>query len=138
VRDLVKYSEEHTKEMDFDTIFSQAALAACLKYPPTVSIVGNGALAKSKLRRKRKATTLRISESQPMEIAQLEAPILSSDKSSSEVDMGGRSEFLQEETSEQTMGLGTPISLKKQKKVLLKPGKRKFPNLLGLIALDIH
>jgi hypothetical protein len=115
VWDLVKHSEEHTTEMNFDTIFSQAALVVCLKYPPTVSITGSEALAKSKLRRKRKAATLQILESQPMEIAQLEAPILSSDKSSSRVNVGGRSEFFQEETSEQTAGPGMPISLKKEK-----------------------
>jgi hypothetical protein len=116
MRDLVKHSEEHATEMDFDTIFSQVALAARLKYPLTVNIARNGALAKSKLRRKRKVATLRISESQPMEIAQLKAPILSSDKSSSGVNVEERFEFFQEETSEQTMGLGIPVSLKKQKR----------------------
>jgi hypothetical protein len=124
VWDLVKHSEEHAIEMDFDTIFSQAALATRLKYPPTASIVGSGALAKSK------ATTLQISESQPMEIAQLEAPILSSDKSSSGVNVGGRSEFLQEETSEQTMGLGTPVSLKKPKRTL-EAQQEEVPKSLG-------
>jgi hypothetical protein len=38
VRDLLKYSEEHAAEMDFDTIFSQAALAARLKYPPLLAL----------------------------------------------------------------------------------------------------
>jgi hypothetical protein len=55
--------------MDFDTIFSQVALATQLKYPPTVDVAGSGALAKSKMRRKRKAVILQILESQPMEIA---------------------------------------------------------------------
>jgi hypothetical protein len=44
--------------MDFDTIFSQAVLATRMKYPSSISIAGSGALAKSKLRRKRKAATL--------------------------------------------------------------------------------
>jgi hypothetical protein len=55
--------------MDFDTIFSQVALAVRLKYPPTVGVAGSGVLAKSKMRRKRKAVTLQILESQPKEIA---------------------------------------------------------------------
>jgi hypothetical protein len=57
-------------------------------------------------------------ESQPIETAQLEAPILSSNKSSSGVNVRGRSKFFQEETYEQTMGLGTPVSSKKQKRTL--------------------
>jgi hypothetical protein len=88
MRDLLKHFEEHATEMDFDTIFSQAALATHLKYPPTVSTAESGALAKSKLKRKRKAVTLQISESQPTEIVQPEAPILSSDKSSSGANAG--------------------------------------------------
>jgi hypothetical protein len=63
--------------MDFDTIFSHVALAARLKYPPTVNTAEGGALAKSKLKRKRKAVTLQILESQPTEIVQPKAPILS-------------------------------------------------------------
>jgi hypothetical protein len=118
VRELMKHAEEHATEMDFDAIFSQLALAARLKYLPTASVAIRGVLAKSKLKKKRKATTLQISQSQSMEIAQLEAPILSSDKSSSEVDVGGKSEVFQEEISEPTMGLGTPASLKKQKRTL--------------------
>jgi hypothetical protein len=104
--------------MDFDTIFSQSALAAHLKYPLTASIIGRGAPAKSKLKKKRKAATLQISESQPMEIAQLKAPILSSDKSSSGVNVGGKSEVFQEEIFEPTMGPGTPAFLKRQKRTL--------------------
>jgi hypothetical protein len=93
VRDLLKYSKEHAAEMDFDTIFSQAALAARLQYPPTISIAESRVLAKLKLKRKRKAATLQILESQPTEISRLEVPILSSDKSSSGVNVGGKSKF---------------------------------------------
>jgi hypothetical protein len=115
VRDLLKYSEEHVTEMDFDAIFSQSALAARLQYPPTVSIAESRALTKPKLKRKRKAAVLQISESQPTEITRLEVPILSSDKSSSGVNVREKSEFSQEEASEQDTGPGTPASSKKQK-----------------------
>jgi hypothetical protein len=54
VRDLMKHAEEHATEMDFDTIFSQSALATCLKYLPSASVVGKGAPTKSKLKRKEK------------------------------------------------------------------------------------
>jgi hypothetical protein len=118
VRELMQHAKKHATEMDFNAIFSQLALAACLKYLPTASVAVRGVLAKSKLKKKRKATTLQISESQSMEIAQLEAPILSSDKSSSGIDVGGKSEVFQEEISEPTMGRGTLASLKKQKHTL--------------------
>jgi hypothetical protein len=94
VQDLLKHFEKHATEMDFDTIFSQADLAARLKYPITVNTVEGGALAKSKAsakstsKRKRKAVTLQISESQPKEIIQPEVPILLSDKSSSRANAG--------------------------------------------------
>jgi hypothetical protein len=117
VRDLLKYSEEHVTEMDFDTIFSQSALAARLQYPPTVCIAEDKAMTKPKLKRKRKAAALRISEPQPTEIARLEVPILSSDKSSSGVNVREKSEFSQEEASEQDTGPGTPASSKKQKSI---------------------
>jgi hypothetical protein len=117
VQDLLKYSEEHAVEMDFDAIFSQAALAIRLKYPPTLNIAGSDALAKSKPRRKRKAAALQISESQPVEIAQPEVPTLSSGKSSSGVNVGENPEFSQEETSERTIRPGTPASSKKQRSV---------------------
>jgi hypothetical protein len=131
VQDLMKHAEEHPSEMDFDTIFSQSALATRLKYPPTASVVGRGALAKSKLKKKRKAATLQISESQPMEIAQLEAPILSSDKSSSGVNVGRKSEVFQEEISKPTVGPGAPASLKKQKRTL-EARQEELPRSLEL------
>jgi hypothetical protein len=84
-----------------------------LQYPPTISIAESRALAKPKLKRKRKTATLQISESQPPEITRLEVPILSSDKSSSGVNVGGKSEFSQEEASEQDTGPGIPASSKK-------------------------
>jgi hypothetical protein len=115
VRVLLKYSEEHVAKMDFDAVFSQSALAARLRYPPTASVAESRALTKSKLKRKRKAAVLQISESQPTEITRLEAPILSSDKSSSGVNVREKSSFSQEETSEQDTGPGTPASSKKQK-----------------------
>jgi hypothetical protein len=34
VQDLLKYAWTHTLEMEFNAIFSQATLAACLRYPP--------------------------------------------------------------------------------------------------------
>jgi hypothetical protein len=52
VRDLLRHSEEHVAEMDFDTIFSQSALAARLQYPPTVSIAENRMLPKLKRKEK--------------------------------------------------------------------------------------
>jgi hypothetical protein len=99
--------------MDFDTIFSQAALAARLQFPLTISAAERRALAKPKLKRKRKAATLQILESQPMEITRPEVPIPSSDKSSSRVNVGGKSEFSQDEAFEQNTGPGTPASSKK-------------------------
>jgi hypothetical protein len=113
VRDLLKHSEEHVAEMDFDAIFSQSALAARLQYPPTVGVAESRAMIKSKLNRKRKAVVL--SEPPSTEITRLKAPILSSDKSSSRVNMKEKSGFSQEEASEQDTGPDTPASSKKQK-----------------------
>jgi hypothetical protein len=94
VRVLLKYSEEHVAKMDFDAIFLQSALVARLRYPSTASVAESRALTKSKLKRKRKAAVLQISESQPTEITRLEAPILSSDKSSSGVNVREKIWFL--------------------------------------------
>jgi hypothetical protein len=116
VRDLLRHSEEHIAKMDFDTIFLQAALAVRLNYSPTVSAAKSGALVKSKAlaksKRKRKTVTLHVSESQPKENVQPEAPILSSGKSSSEANTE-RIELSQEETSEQTVEPDAPASSKR-------------------------
>ena len=40
VRELMEYVEGHVAEMEFNAIFSQLALAARLKYPPTKNIIG--------------------------------------------------------------------------------------------------
>jgi hypothetical protein len=68
-----------------------------------------------KLKRKRKAAVLQISEPHPTEITRLEAPILLSDKSSSGVNVREKFGFSQEETSEPDARPGTPTTSKKQK-----------------------
>jgi hypothetical protein len=115
VRELLKHSEKHVAEMDFDAIFSQSALAARLQYPSTVSVAECRALTKPKLRKKRKAVVLQTSEPHPTEITRLEAPILLSDKSSSGVNMREKSGFSQEKTSEPNAGPDTSAISKKQK-----------------------
>jgi hypothetical protein len=42
VKELWQYAREHASEMEFNAIFSQAALAACLRYPPTEGPVEGG------------------------------------------------------------------------------------------------
>jgi hypothetical protein len=111
MRELLRHSEKHVAEMDFDAIFSQSALAARLQYPPTVSV----AESKPKLKKKRKATVLQTSEPHPTGITRLEAPILSPAKSSSGVNVREKSGFSQEETSEPNAGPDTPTISKKQK-----------------------
>jgi hypothetical protein len=65
----MEYAKGHVMEMEFNAIFSQSALAACLKYPPAESAIVRGVLAGPKLKKKRKATTLQISESQLPKVA---------------------------------------------------------------------
>jgi hypothetical protein len=111
VRELLRHSEKHVADMDFDAIFSQSALAARLQYPPTVSVVES----KPKLKKKRKATVLQTSEPHPTGITRLEAPILSPAKSSCGVNVREKSGSSQEEISESNAGPDTPTVSKKQK-----------------------
>jgi hypothetical protein len=111
VWELLRHSEKHVAEMDFDAIFSQSALAARLQYPPTVSVVES----KPKLKKKRKATALQTSEPHSTGITRLEAPILSPAKSSSGVNVREKSGFSQEENSVPNARPDTPTISKKQK-----------------------
>jgi hypothetical protein len=111
VRDLLRHSEKHVAEMDFDAIFSQSALAAQLRYSPTVSV----AETKLKLKKKRKVVVLQTSEPHPTGIIRLEAPNFSSEKSSSGVIVREKPGFSQEEISESNVELDTPTISKKQK-----------------------
>ena len=96
VQEMMKYAKEHALEMEFNAIFSQSALAACLKYPPVEGIVGGGAPTGPKSKKKRKTTTLQILESQPTETAKQKYLVLPLDKLPSEVDVEKSSEIFQE------------------------------------------
>ena len=47
VQDLLKYAWEHTSEIKFKVIFSQAALATCLRYPSAEGTVEGRVPAKT-------------------------------------------------------------------------------------------
>jgi hypothetical protein len=87
VLEMLKYAEEHALEMEFNAIFSQSALAACLKYPLAEGTVEGGTPTGSKLKKKRKVTALQISESQSPEVAKQKSPVLPSDKSPSGIEV---------------------------------------------------
>ena len=97
VRELMEYAKGHIMEMEFNTIFSQSALAAHLKHPPTESTVIGGAPAGPKLKKKRKATALQILESQSPEVAKRKPPVHLLDKPSNGVEVEKSPEFLQGE-----------------------------------------
>jgi hypothetical protein len=133
VQDLLRHSEKHVVEMDFDAIFSQSALAARLQYPPTVNVAECRALTKPKLKKKRKAAVLQTSEPHPTEITRLEAPILSSDKSSSRVNVREKSGFSKKKLLSQMRGQTHRLSLR-NKRLFPKFKDEKFPNLLNSLV----
>jgi hypothetical protein len=100
VHEMIEYVERDVLEMEFNAIFSQSALAACLKYPPNEGIVGGGAPMGPKLKKKMKAMALQILESQSTEAAKPKSPILPLDKSPSEVEVERSSKIFQEEILE--------------------------------------
>jgi hypothetical protein len=127
VRELMEYAEGHVMEMEFNAIFSQSALATRLKYPPVESAVVKEVLTEPKLKKKRKAMTLQISESQSPRVAKRKSLVLSSNKSSSGVEVEKLPEFLQEEIPKPSTESAAP-SPKKQKQTTKVPqGKASGP-----------
>jgi hypothetical protein len=88
VREMTKYSEEHSSKMEFNAIFSQSTLTTYVKYPPAEGPTG------SKLKKKRKVTTLQISEPQSAEAAKQKSIVLPSNKLPNEVEVERSSEIL--------------------------------------------
>jgi hypothetical protein len=114
VQELMKYAEKHVMDMEFNAIFSHSALAARLKYPPAESTVTREVLIGSKLKKKRKATALRILESQSPKAAKRKPLVLSSDKPLSRAEGEKLYESFQEEVPEPSTESLTP-SPKRQK-----------------------
>ena len=111
----MKYAEGHALEMEFNAIFSQLALAACLKYPPVEGTVEGGAPTRSKLKKKRKVIALQISESQSPKVAKQKSLVLPSDKSPSGIEVERSSKILQEGILEPPTKSSAQASLKRQK-----------------------
>jgi hypothetical protein len=120
---MMEYAERHALEMEFNAIYSQSALAARLKYPPAEGIVGGGVPIGPKLKRKRKVTTLQISESQSTKAAKPKSPILPLDNPLSEVKVERSSETFQEGIPEPLTKSVTQTSPKRQKRATEVPWK---------------
>ena len=109
--------------MEFNAIFSQVALAACLRYLLAEGTAEGEALAKTRafvemevqLKRKWKVVAPQISESQPLEVKREKSSVLPSDKLISGVEGERASENLQEEILEPPMESTTQPSQNKRK-----------------------